>query len=249
MGRQFESARQLMKRRTRLARKREARNIRQAVIYIILTLALALVLIFVGIPLLIRMAIFLGNLRTSSKLPEQADTIPPSPPRIIVPFEATNSAQFSLKGYSEPGADIKLYNSGLSFGETVADSEGSFAIENLKLTSGRNEITAVAQDAAGNESLPSIPAVVDFDTTPPALEITSPEDGKTITGLENEITLEGKTEEGAKISVNGRLVIVGPEGDFSYQYSLEEGENTFIIVAQDKAGNQTEKELRVNYSP
>lgn len=249
MGRQFESARQLMIRKTRLARKQEARNIRQAVLYIVLTLTLALVLVFVGIPLLIRMAIFLGNIRTSSKLPEQTDTIPPSPPRIIIPFEATNSAQFSLKGYTEPGATIKVFNSGLSSGETVADNEGSFAIDNLKLTSGRNEITAVAQDAAGNESQPSMPTVVDFDTTPPALEITHPESGETITGLESQITLEGKTEEGAKISINGRLVIVGPEGDFSYQYSLEEGENTFTIIAQDKAGNQTEKEIKVDYSP
>lgn len=249
MGRQFESARQLMVRKTRLARKQEARNIRQAIIYIILTLVLASILVFIGIPLLIRTAIFLGNLRTSSKLPEQTDTIPPSPPRIIIPFEATNSALFSLKGYTEPGANIKLYNSGFSFGETVADNEGSFSIENLKLTSGRNEISAVAQDAAGNESQPSMSSVVDYDTTPPLLEITRPEEGKTITGLENKITLEGKTEEGAKIIINGRLVIVGPEGDFSYQYSLKEGENTFAIIAQDKAGNQTEKEIKITYSP
>lgn len=236
-------------RKTRLERKQQAKNTRRAIIYIVLTLALALVLVFVGIPLLIRMAIFLGNLRTTSKMPEQADTIPPSPPRLIVPFEATNSAQFSLKGFTEPGAIIKIYNSGLSFGETAADNEGSFAVDNLKLTSGRNEITAVAQDAAGNESQPSAPTVVEFDTTPPALEITSPENGATITGLENQITLEGKTEEGTKIYVNDRLVIVGPEGDFDYQYPLEEGENTLTIIAQDKAGNQTKKELKVNYSP
>lgn len=238
-----------MVRKTRLAKKQEAKNIRQAVIYIILTLALGLVLVFVGIPLLIRMAIFLGNVRTTSKLPEQTDTISPSPPRIIVPFEATNSAQLSLEGYTEPGATIKIYNSGLSFGETVADNEGSFTIDNLKLTSGRNEITAIAQDVAGNESQPSVPSLVDFDTTPPALEIIHPEDGETITGLESQITLEGRTEEEVKIYVNDRLVIVGPEGDFNYQYSLKEGENIFVIIAQDKAGNQAEKELKVTYSP
>lgn len=236
-------------RKTRLARKQEAKNTRRAIIYIALTLVLALVLVFVGIPLLIRMAIFLGNLRTSSKLPEQTDTIPPSPPRLVAPFEATNSAQFSLKGFTESGATIKIYNSGLSFGETVADSEGSFVLENLKLTSGRNEITAIAQDAAGNESQPSASTVIEFDTTPPALEITSPENGATITGLENKIILEGRTEEGAIIYVNNRLVVVGPEGDFDYQYPLEEGENTLTIIAQDKAGNQTEKELKINYSP
>ncbi len=238
-----------MARKTRLTRKQEAKNIRQAFIYIVLTLTLAFVLVIVGIPLLIKTAIFLGNLRASSKLPEQTDTIPPSPPRIVVPFEATNSAQFSLTGFSEPGVNIKIYNSGLSFGETVADNEGQFILDNLKLTSGRNEITAVAKDAEGNESQTSLPAVVEYDTSPPDLEITKPTDGETITGLESEITIEGKTEGGAKLSVNGRLVIVSPEGDFNYQYSLKEGENSFKIVAQDKAGNQTEKEIKVTYSP
>ena len=37
--------------------------------------------------------------------------------------------------------------------------------------------------------------------------------------------------------INERLVIVGPEGNFSYDYVLKEGENVFKIKAQDKAGN------------
>lgn len=235
--------------RTRLSRKQEQKNIRQALIYIILTLTLGFALVFIGIPLLIRVAIFLGNLRGTSILPESGDLIPPSPPRIIAPFEATNSAQLTLKGYSEPSVSIKVFNSGLSFGEVVADSSGLFTIENLRLTSGRNEITAVAQDEAGNESQLSSPIVIEYDTSPPELEILEPEGGTTIGGINNQITIKGKTEEGAKLTINGRLVIVGPEGDFDYQYSLDEGENNFIIIAQDKAGNQTEKELKVNYSP
>ena len=250
MGRQFESARQLiMAVRTRLRRKQEQKNIRLALFYIVLTLILAFVIIFVGIPLLIKMAVFLGNLRGSAMLPEQKDTIPPSPPRIVVPYEATNSAQLSIEGYTEPGAMVKIYLSGFSASEVVADNDGIFKIENLKLTSGRNEITAVAKDAAGNESHPSFASVVEYDTTPPELEITRPENGTTIKGLNELISLEGKTEEGAKIFINGRLVIVGPEGQFSYQYSLKEGENNFKIVAQDRASNQTEKEIKVNYSP
>lgn len=235
--------------RTRLSRKQEQKNIRQALIYILLTLTLGFALVFVGIPLLIRAAIFLGNLRGTSIIPEKSDFIPPSPPRIIAPFEATNSAQLSLKGHSEPGTSIKIFNSGFSFGEVVADNDGLFTIENLRLTPGRNEITAVAQDAAGNESQSSILVVIEYDISSPELEIIEPEDGATIGGIDNQISIKGKTEEGAKLTINGRLVIVGPEGDFSYQYSLDEGENVFTIIVQDKAGNQTEKELKVNYSP
>ena len=250
MGRQFKPARQLcMRRRSRLIRKQEEKNIRRAILYIFLTLALAGVLIFAGIPLLIKMAIFLGNLRSSSKLPEKQDEIPPAPPRLVVPFEATNSAQFSLKGYTESGATVKLFNSSLSFGEVVADNEGNFSLEGLKLTTGRNEITAVAIDSEGNESQASLPETIDYDTTPPALEITSPENETTITGLEKELIIRGRTEEGVRVTINDRLVIVGPGGDFNYQYSLQEGENSFRIVAQDEAGNQTTQELKITYSP
>jgi hypothetical protein len=236
-------------RRSRLSKKQEERNLRRAVLYIFLTLGLASILIFVGIPVLIRTAIFLGNLRSSANLPEQGDTIPPSPPRLVVPFEATNSASFSLKGYTEPDVKIKLSNSGLSFGEVLADNQGLFSMENLKLTLGRNEITAVAIDSAGNESLPSIPAVIDYDTTPPDLTINQPTEGETISGPENKIMIEGQTEEGAKLTINDRLVIVGPEGKFSNEYPLNQGENHFTLVAQDKAGNQTTEELKVTYSP
>ena len=236
-------------RRSRFSKKQEERNLRQAVFYIFLTLGLAAVLIFVGIPVLIRTAIFLGNFRGSANLPEKSDTIPPSPPRIVVPFEATNSARLSLKGYAEPEANIKLFNSGLSISEILADNEGLFSVENLTLTSGRNEMTAVAVDAAGNESLPSIPAVIEYDTTPPELVISQPAEGETISGQENKMTLVGQTEAGAKLTINGRLVIVGPEGKFSQEYSLNDGENAFALMAQDQAGNQTTKEIKVNYSP
>ena len=236
-------------RRSRFSKKQEEKNFRQAIFYIFLTLGLAFLLISVGIPVLIKSAIFLGNFRSSANLPEKSDTIPPSPPRIVVPFEATNKAQFSLKGYAEPEANIRLFNSGLSIGEFLADNEGLFSVDNLTLSSGINELTAVAVDKAGNESLPSIPAVIEYDTTPPELAISQPAEGETISGPENKMTLVGQTETGAKLTINGRLVIVGPEGKFSQEYSLNEGENAFTLVAQDKAGNQTTKELKVTYSP
>lgn len=238
-----------MKRRSRLARKQKTRNARRAIVFIVLTLILALILVFVGIPLLIRLAIFLGDLRSSSILPEKGDTIPPSPPRIVLPFEATNSAQISLKGYAESGTTVKIYSSGTAEIEVIVDNDGQFKVKDFKLTSGRNEITAVAKDEAGNESQSSIPTVIEYDTSPPDLEIINPEEGTTISGLENKIKIEGKTDVETRLAINNRLVIVDPEGKFSYSYSLKEGENSFNIIVWDKAGNQTEKELKVNYSP
>lgn len=234
---------------SRLGRIQRSKDIRRALVFIVLTLILVFILFFVGIPLLINMAIFLGNLRTSSKLPEKGDIISPSPPQIIVPFEATNSSQLTLRGFSEPGSIVKVYNVGSSLGEVLADNDGSFVIENLRLTVGRNEFTAMAQDSAGNESQSSSPIVIDYDNSPPALEITNPSDGTIISGINNRTTIEGKSEENVRLTINGRSVIVGPEGSFNYPCLLNEGENIFTLIAQDKAGNQTKKEIKINYSP
>lgn len=234
--------------RSRLARKQSEKIKRRAVLYIFLTLALALVLLFVGIPLLIRLAVFVGNIRGSGNLPESSDQIPPSPPKIMAPFEATNSAQFTLRGFAENGSTVKLYNSSLPSGEVLADNEGVFTVERFTLTEGRNEITAVAVDEAGNESQPSRTVVINFDGQPPTLEITEPQDGQEIS-QESEIGIRGQTEEGVKVFLNGRMLIVSPEGTFNYPYNLQEGSNTLSFVARDEAGNQTEKSITVNFLP
>ena len=72
---------------------------------------------------------------------------------------------------------------------------------------------------------------------------------KGFVSTENEIMVKGKTEEKATVTVNERFVVVGSEGNFEYSLTLSEGENKILIVAIDKAGNKTEKELKVTYTP
>ena len=47
----------------------------------------------------------------------------------------------------------------------------------------------------------------------------------------SEVTLRGKTEKGARVSVNGEASFVGSEGEFSEKLTLQPGVNTVTVVA------------------
>jgi len=236
-------------RRSRLRRKEEARSLRQAIFFGTLTVVLALGLVFLGIPVLIRMAIFLGELRSSSLPVETKDVLPPAPPRLRPLLEATNSAQIIVQGFAEPGSTVEVLLGGISTKKIIAEDDGAFKASGITLTLGRNEIIVTATDEAGNTSQESGKINIDYDETPPELEVSEPADGATLFGEENKITIKGKTEEKTTVTVNDRFVIVDSGGNFEYPFTLDEGENTILVVATDKAGNKTEKEIKVTYSP
>ena len=236
-------------RHSRLLRKEEARSLRRAITFGFLTVILALALIFLGIPALIRMAIFLENLRSSSLPVETKDIFPPAPPQLKPLPEATNDAQVVVQGFAESGSAVEIFLNGKSTKKVIAENAGSFSTSSIKITSGRNEITAIATDKAGNSSQKSGKIIISYDEAPPELKISEPIDNAEFFGEENKITVKGKTEEKATVTVNERVVIVDSEGNFEYSLTLSEGENQILIVATDKAGNKTEKEIGLTYNP
>ena len=233
---------------SRLARKEEKRNLRQAITWAFLTLLLALALIFLGIPALIKMAVFLGNIRASSLPVETKDTLPPVAPIFDPVPEATNDAQLKLSGLVEPGAALEFFFNGASVGKIVGSSDGVFSLDDLTLTSGKNEVYAYAIDNAGNKSAQSEKIDVWYDNTPPQLEITQPKETASNTDKDKTV-INGRTELETTVLINDHFVIVNKEGNFIYSLSLSSGENTFKIVAFDLAGNKTEQTLTINYSP
>ncbi|MCX6724665.1 MAG: Ig-like domain-containing protein [Candidatus Shapirobacteria bacterium] len=172
-----------------LSKKESKRNLRQAVFFSFLTLALAALIFIYGIPAVIKMAVFIGNLRSSSTPIESKDNIPPSPPIFKTIPEATNSAKINLHGFAESGSDVKIYLTGQPANDVIADNDGNFSMDNLALTLGTNEITAVAVDTAGNKSQESEKLVVWYDNQAPELEISQPADKSTITSDDNKVDL------------------------------------------------------------
>lgn len=230
---------------SRLARKQEARSLRRAVLFGFLTVLLALALVFLGIPALIKMAIFIGNLRSSYTPIETKDVLPPVPPRLKPLAEATNEDQINIEGFAEKGATVEIFLNGIAEKKCVAEVDGSFLVSNINLNQGENEIYAITTDQDGNKSQKSGILVIDYDNTPPELVVNEPTDGSVFPSEEKTIEIKGETEEGVTITVNDRFVILGVEGEFSSSFTLSEGENKIKIVAVDKADNQTEEEITV----
>ena len=232
-----------------LSKKESKRSLRQAVFFSLLTIALVALVFIYGIPAIIKMAVFIGNIRSSSTPVESKDNIPPSPPIFKTIPEATNSAKINLYGFAESGSTVKIYLTGQQVNEVVTDNDGNFSLDNLVLTLGKNEIMAVAVDNAGNKSGESEKMVVWYDNQPPELEITQPADQTTITNETGKVEILGKTETEANLSINEHFVVIDNNGNFKYTFPLSQGENLINVVATDRAGNQTIKSLTLNYSP
>ncbi|WP_343553781.1 Ig-like domain-containing protein, partial [Pantoea sp.] len=104
----------------------------------------------------------------SDPLEFEIDTAPPPAPVITAITEAdgtpvtgdTEDARPTLTGTSERNAIITIHDTdGTVLGSTQADASGNWSFRPaLPLTPGPHELTATAQDPAGNTSVPSLPA-------------------------------------------------------------------------------------------
>jgi hypothetical protein len=213
-----------------------------------LTILLLLALVFWGIPSLIKLAIFLGDIRSSSQPISGRDSIPPPPP-ILQPLpNATSSATLEIEGIAEEGSTVVLTVNGSVVQETVVESDGEFLFNEVRLKTGENEIFAKAIDEAGNESQNSIRYKIYIDNQAPQLTVTFPQSGDSFYGqAEKSLNVSGQAELGSLVRVNGSLAILDQEGNFSFPISLTGGENKIVVTATDKAGNQTTEEINVNY--
>lgn len=236
-----------MSKYSRRAKTQERKNKRSAFFFFTLTIIAIMAFIFFGLPAIAKFAAFLNDFRTSTEPVESTDTTPPPPPRLSTLPNATNSQSLEIKGRTEPGAIVVLSLNGEDV-EIVANSEGEFT-HDFRLKDGVNEISAKAKDAAGNESRKTTAYEVVYDNDPPELEITSPEDKAEFFGAqERQVTIQGRTEEGAKVTINSRQVVVENDGTFRFATTLSEGENKFTIKAEDTATNSEEKEITLYFA-
>lgn len=186
--------------------------------------------------------------QTTQKAEAVADNANAAPPVLNIPFEATNSSSIDIPGYATPGSKVKLFLDDEEKEIVEVSDEGNFTFKNISLNLGTNNIYAKTVDDKSKESLPSKTIRVIFDNEKPKLEISEPEDGKSIQG-ERKLKVAGKTEPQAKIYLNNSQVIVDSEGKFTTTISLNDGENIVTIKSQDSASNSTELSRRVNFQP
>ena len=88
---------------------------------------------------------------------------------------------------------------------------------------------------------------VQTDVTPPYLSIGGPEEGAIL--RETPIRLQGESEPGATLELNGEPVPIDPDGLFDLPYRPSPGLNTVSIEARDAAGNTTERQRAFVFMP
>lgn len=235
---------------SRLERKSRQKQLRQTFFWLLLTAVVIFALFRWGIPAFINLAAFYADWQ-SGDIPIVADdTVPPAPPRIVIPYDATNSAELNLQGYTEPGATVQFFLNQEKVKEITAESDGQFLISDLELDKGYNWIYATAIDQAQNTSLESQKQLLVYDVSPPKLTVEKPTSGEQFYGSgQKRIEIIGQVEDADRVSVNNRSVIISQNGSFSTFMTLEDGEQILEIKATDQAGNETVEEIVVTYHP
>lgn len=223
-------------------------NVKKAILFTFGSILVVVLLVVFGIPAVSNLLGVLTDIKQSNTPSQIDDTTPPITPRFDPIQKHTNKNELEITGRTEPGATVfLLFNDKNS--EVLANSEGSFR-STANLTEGENTLYAYAKDTSGNQSDNSTTILILYDKTPPMIEILKPTNNSEFVGpKERQLTIEGKSEENAKVTINGRHVFVENDGSYSYTISLSEGENKFIVRAEDEAGNSTDKEFVVRFSP
>lgn len=135
-----------------------------------------------------------------------------------------------------PGIEIVV--NGTLAASPALDTLGRFrATVGLKDGANVIEVAAVRGDARAVAATKSIT----LDTLPPALTVTKPTDGATVSGPT--VQIEGKTELEATVTVNGHAATVAPDGGFVDQVEAVGNPLSIELVARDAAGNETKKTL------
>lgn len=130
---------------------------------------------------------------------------------------------------------------GLSW-QDGADGKKTCTYHATNLSDGSNSVSLQVTDNDGNTSdIDTVSFVI--STSAPTLNVTSPTEG--LLTNSNKVTVSGTAAAGSdavtlsSVKINEETVSVGPDGAFSKEITLQEGENTITIVAEDSIGKTT----------
>lgn len=234
------------KQRSRLDRKEDEEITKKTVVLGGVTVLIFIIVLVFGLPLLIKLSVLLGNAKSLSKTDNQVKVLPPLPPRLVVSFEATNSATFTISGVAEPKVEVELMKNDVSLGKKTVDDKGGFIFDDITLDKGGNTFTAVAStEKEGNSEL-SKAVTVTYDDQPPSINMINPSEDKiTVDSADFDVT--GKSDKGVSVSVNGKIALVDDEGKFKLKVQLNAGKNSLEIIIRNSAGNETKKTVEITY--
>jgi hypothetical protein len=237
-----------MTKRSRLAKNFEKRSRNTLILSVLGIFAVLFLLFKYGIPLITETSYQVGqitNSQNNSKTQTTNNTYVAAPSLDSLP-QAVNKPDLAISGTALTGLKIQLYVNGSQVDETNTDSNGTFKF-GIQLSSGDNIIKARAVSGT-NQSDFSDSSVVTYKNAGPSLTIDSPHDGDNISSGSSPINVTGKTDPDSMVTVNGFQAIIDQNGNYTYSLALNGGGNDIKVVSTDNAGNQTAKQVHINYS-
>ena len=231
---------------SRLSRRLESQSRKNLFLSILGIIVVLILLIKFGIPLLVNFSLFLSG-QKKDEPSKNASSSYLSPPVLNQTASATNSAEFIVTGTASRNEEINIYVNDSLSDKKEAEDNGNFSFK-VTLQNGDNRIKAKAKKD-DRESNFSNELEVTYKNAPPSLSVDSPTDGQKFEKDQNTAKVSGKTDSGVRITVNGFWAVIDENNSFSYNLPLQNGDNSIKIEAVDQAGNKTEKEIKVTYSP
>jgi bacillopeptidase F len=233
-------------RRSRLSKKTE-KNTRKTIFLSIIGIVVILyILINFGLTFLINFSVFISGSKNSQTNSTQNQIAFIAAPVLDSTFTATNSAKVTITGTGIKGKDVYLFINNSEQDQVIIDDKGKFKFVE-ELNKGQNQITAKIK-VQNKESDFSNQLNIVYQNSQPKLELKTPSDGAQFKKDQNTINVTGSTDPNVSVTVNGFWAVIDDVNNFSYNLTLQNGDNEIKIIATDQAGNKSEKDIKVNYS-
>lgn len=197
-----------------------------------------------------------GNLSNTFDVQFTLDTITPSPSNLDLlatddsgasnTDNITNKSTLHITGNAEIGAVVQLFNNGQTIGQATANNEGVWQIVTSPLTDGVYNLTARANDIAGNVSNLSTALNITIDSALPQIKLNTPVDTAPLTpGARLTGSVDGTGTIVTALSYHfdnlaSVTVPLNATGAFDQSLNLTglaNGAHTLTITATDTAGN------------
>ncbi|MFZ2153217.1 MAG: hypothetical protein WAV41_04215 [Microgenomates group bacterium] len=231
-------------RRSRIEKKSEDEITKKTVFLGLTTIVVFVLLLVFGLPLLIKFSIVLGNLKKNT---DQGNRIlPPTAPRILVSYEATNSAPIAIGGIAERNVVVELLKNDVSVGRVNTNDNGEFVFSDVPLDQGESVFSAVAISEKGGSGDASKEIKIIFDNKAPEIAMLNPVE-ETLKVSSADFDVIGQGESGVSVIVNGRMAMVDDLGKFKIKLQLNPGKNDVEIIVKDMAGNESKKKIVLTY--